>query len=84
MNVQAEVSLYPLRVGDLAGVIHGFIHHLKEAGLEVESGPISTWVAGESADIFRVICEAWEKTAEACEATLVVKVSNAAPWRRRT
>ncbi|HIJ64356.1 MAG TPA: hypothetical protein HPP77_00285 [Candidatus Hydrogenedentes bacterium] len=77
MNIDAEVSLYPLRSADLAEPIARFLGQLEQAGLQVECGVMSSRVTGECADLFRVLGDAFEKSAAESEVVLVMKVSNA-------
>jgi uncharacterized protein YqgV (UPF0045/DUF77 family) len=79
MKVQAEVSLYPLRIAALMEPIDSFVEHLRRAGLNVEIGPMSSRINGESKDLFRALGEAFEDTAHSGDAVLTVKVSNACP-----
>ena len=79
MNVQAEVSLYPLRTATLTEPIDRFARRLKEGGLEVGAGTMSSHVVGECKDLFGVLGEAFEDAARGGDVVLVVKVSNACP-----
>ena len=47
MNVQAEVSLYPLRTVTLMESIDRFLEHLRHSGLRVEIGPMSSRLTEE-------------------------------------
>ena len=77
MKIDAEVSLYPLRNADLSKPIGRFLDRLRETGLEVEPGPMSSQITGECADLFRALGDAFERGAEEGEVVLVMKVSNA-------
>lgn len=76
MLVQAEVSLYPLGEKDLAPPIFTFVRRLEREGLSVEPGPMSTLVAGASADVFAALREAYEETCLTGRRVLVVKLLN--------
>lgn len=52
MNIQAEVSLYPLRSRELAGPIDMFCQALARSGLEVQQGPMSTRISGDLEGVF--------------------------------
>ena len=77
MKIEAEVSLYPLRNADLSKPIGRFLYRLRETGLEVEPGPMSSHITGECADLFRWLGDAFERAAEEGDVVLVMKVSNA-------
>jgi len=79
MNIQAEVSLYPLRTDALGPVIEGFVANLRRPGLDVEVATMSTRIAGELPEVFLALAEAFAGTAVQQEAVLVVKASNACP-----
>ena len=79
MNVQAEVSLYPLRSPELSQPIRGFSEALAKRGLRIETGNMSTSVAGELGHVFDGLKSAMEQVAQDHEVVLVVKVSNACP-----
>ena len=83
MKVQAEVSLYPLRIEALTEPIDSFVKHLRRPGLNVEIGPMSSRINGECKNVFRPLGEAFEDTAHGGDAVLTVKVSNACPGGRR-
>ncbi len=82
MKSQAQVSLYPLRRPTLMGPIDLFLERLRQAGLSVEIGPMSSHVSGESSDLFRALGEAFEVVARDSDVVLTVTVSNACPGGR--
>ena len=79
MRSQAQVSLYPLRTRALMGPIDLFLKRLRQAGLSVEIGQMSSWISGESRDVFRALGEAFEAVARDGDVVLTVTVSNACP-----
>lgn len=79
MKVRAEISLYPLRVTDLSRPIDEFSRTLKAKGLEVQMGPMSSSIAGESKELFNALQEAFERLAEKYQVVMVSKISNACP-----
>jgi len=79
VRVQAEVSLYALRTPNLTDSIQAFCDALAESGLEVRSGPMSTLVAGESAQVFAALGAAFERVAAGRDVVLAAKVSNCCP-----
>ena len=79
MKIQAELSLYPLRTDLLEDGVRNFIADLSASGLSVFPGPMSSVVAGESEEVFRILGKCFEKACRKDEAVLVVKFSNACP-----
>jgi len=79
MIVQAEVSLYPLRIKQLSKPIEVFCQLLIESGLRVEPGQMSTHVSGDSEVVFHALQQAFKNVAEKNEVVMTVKISNACP-----
>lgn len=79
MNVQAEVSLYPLRSPRLSEPISRFCQALRKCGLDIEAGRMSTALSGELALVFDGLKSALAAISQDHEVVLVVKVSNACP-----
>ncbi len=79
MKIQAELSLYPLKESHILPYLDSFLNALKNTGLVVKVGPMSTIVAGESELVFQALSDAFDKTAEKCKVVLSVKFSNACP-----
>lgn len=79
MNVQAEVSLYPLRERELAPAISSFVRRLEGRGLGIEMGPMSTMIWGECGRLFDALRDAFEDAAGQSQVVLIVKISNACP-----
>ncbi len=79
MKVQMEVSLYPFGVEDLLPPIKEFIEALRGEGLEVEVGPLSSFVVSESETLFSALGRAFEKAAKEHRCILVAKVAHLAP-----
>ena len=79
MNVQAEMSLYPLRTVTLRTSIDCFLEHLRRSGLRVEIGPMSSHLAGECGDMFRTLGKAFEAAGQQSDIVVTVKVTNACP-----
>jgi len=79
MNVQAELSLYPLRINNLGHAIGRFLGDLKAAGLTVQPGNMSSTVSGDVRTVFSTIRAAFEAVAENGQVVLAMKVSNACP-----
>ena len=81
MNIQAEVSLYPLRKALLLESIGSFVQHLRECGFSVTIGPMSSHINGECGRVFEALAEAFEEAANNGDVVLTMKVSNACPRR---
>ncbi len=75
MRVQAEVSFYPFGVKELLSPIKDFVDALRKEGLEVEVGPLSSYVAGESELLFSALGRVFEEAAEKYRSVLVAKVA---------
>lgn len=79
MNVQAEVSLYPLRTSELGEAIEGFLGDLKDARLTVRKGNMSSTLAGDVDEVFAALGRAFKVVASRGQVVLVLTVSNACP-----
>lgn len=81
MNIDVDVSLYPLRQKDLSEPIDRFLRRIEAAGLDIQRGPMSSRVRGGCGTVFKILSEAFEEGAKEGDAVLVMKVSNACPQR---
>ena len=79
MGLTAQVSLYPLRQPELAPAIDEALEIFLQQGLEVTPGPMSSLVAGDSANVFRALQRAFQNAAEEGEVVMVTTFSNACP-----
>jgi len=79
MRAQAEVSFYPLKTAKLSGPVEEFCRVLRSHNLHVETGSMSTLVAGESKELFDALRESFEALARRHEIVIDCKVSNACP-----
>jgi len=79
MKVQAEVSLYPLRTPHLAEPIEQFVGQLRQEGLDLQLGPISTHITGNSDLLFATLSKAFKEIAKDYNVVLLLTVSNACP-----
>ncbi len=79
MKIQAEVSLYPLRINNLSKPIKEFWKALKHSDLGIVSGPMSTRITGDSDTVFTVLRSAFTSVADEYEVVMSVKMSNACP-----
>lgn len=76
MRVQAEISFYPLKAQDVTREILAFVEALRAPGVEVELGPLSTLVRGESTAVFEAVKAAYHTRAHTGTAAMVVKYVN--------
>lgn len=74
MKIQAEVSLYPLEVADVAPPIFLFVERLERPGLTIEIGPLSTRLTGEAELVFLALREAFTEAAGTQKCVLVTKM----------
>lgn len=81
MNVQAEVSFYPLRTERIGAAINQFVDTLEQADVEVSVGPMSTQLEGEADKVFEAVRRAFTQTAEKYPSVLVLKLSNSCPTK---
>jgi tRNA-Thr(GGU) m(6)t(6)A37 methyltransferase TsaA len=78
-DIAAQVSLYPLRQKRLAPAIEEALQVFQEHGLDVESGALSTVIAGEDGVIFAALQEAFRRAAAQGPAVMTVTFSNTCP-----
>ena len=79
MDIQAEVSLYPLGKSHLSRSIEAFVEALEEHGCHTEVGDMSTLVRGKSDKLFDAIRIAYEEACKQGGCVLIVHASNACP-----
>ncbi|MGQ9522602.1 MAG: YkoF family thiamine/hydroxymethylpyrimidine-binding protein [Anaerolineae bacterium] len=77
--VSAQVSLYPLRQPSIGPAIREAVRTLREQGLRVQMGPMSTLVWGEEKVVFSALREAFRRAAEEGDIVMVITLSNACP-----
>ncbi len=79
MNVEAEVSLYPLTGYYSTHPVHEFVKVLEKHGCAVETGPMSSIVKGESAAVFEGLRNGYEEAARQSACLMIVKACNVCP-----
>ena len=79
MNVQMEISLYPLETTELLPPIKNFNDALRKEGFEVEVGPLSSTITGESEKLFSALGRAFEHIAQQHRCVLVTKIARLNP-----
>ncbi|MFW5868586.1 MAG: YkoF family thiamine/hydroxymethylpyrimidine-binding protein [Armatimonadota bacterium] len=77
--ISAQIALYPLRTAHLGPAIDAFADVLRNAGLRVEPGPMSTLVVGEADALFAALQSGFEAASAEAEVVMQVTVSNACP-----
>ena len=78
-SILAEVALYPLREADIGPILLDFVARLREAGLEVKPGPMSTLVKGPRGEVFAALEAAFAAAGEQRQVVLRLTVTNAKP-----
>lgn len=79
MQIAAQVSLYPLRQEKLSPAIEEAWRILEDNQLDLEKGAMSTLVSGDAEKIFDAIKEAFLRSAEKGQISMVVTFANACP-----
>ena len=83
MKIQAEISLYPLRINNLSKPLEEFWKALKHNELGIVLGPMSTRITGDSDTVFAVLRGAFTSVINEYEVVMSVKMSNACPEEAR-
>jgi len=79
MIVEMEVSLYPVGDVDLSHPANDFAHVLEAEGCAVTVGPMSSFVVGDSSQIFAALRKGYESAAQQGGCVLIVKACNVCP-----
>jgi uncharacterized protein YqgV (UPF0045/DUF77 family) len=79
MNIQAEMSLYPLRTKRVGNIILRFAEELRANGLKPETGVMSTMVKGNCHMVFTAVERAFDACGSEGDIVLIFKASNACP-----
>lgn len=77
--ISAQVSIYPLGQDSLSPAINEAIHILRQQGLTVEVGPMSSLVTGEDDVLFTALHAAFREVAAAGGVAMVSTFSNSCP-----
>lgn len=77
MNVELEVSLYPLAEETLEHPVKDFVDVLEQHGCTVSHTPLSSIVTGESKNAFEAVRLGYEQAAAKSGCVLIVKACNA-------
>ena len=79
MNIQAEVSYYPLVRPDVNDCINKFCSILSNKGLSVVTNAMSTVVSGDTANVMHSLSKAIEAVGHESKFVVACKISNACP-----
>ena len=79
MEVSVKFSLYPLGTEDLGGPIRTFATVMKEHGMDLSVGAMSSTTVGLLDQVFDAAKKAFAAVAEERPCVLVAKFSNACP-----
>ena len=79
MDVELEVSLYPLTEEFLEHPVEDFVKLLEQHGCTVEHTALSSMVKGESERVFEAVRLGYEQAVQKSGCVLIVKACNACP-----
>ena len=79
MKVQADVSIYPLKIKSISEPIDECCRILEDGGLKVETHTMGSFIVGESDTVFKSVQEAFGQIAEKYNVVMDFKISNACP-----
>jgi uncharacterized protein YqgV (UPF0045/DUF77 family) len=77
MKINAQVSVYPLRQPHLGPAIDVVRKSLEKHQLAADVGPVSTFVTGESDDLFSALREAFDRDADRGDVVMTVTIAKA-------
>jgi uncharacterized protein YqgV (UPF0045/DUF77 family) len=81
-GITAQISVYPLEQLSPSPAIDETLRILREHGLDVEVGVMSSLVIGEEAVVFTALQEAFQRIAAQGSVVMVATFSNACPVSR--
>jgi len=79
VNVQIEVSFYPLGTERVGPGIESFIENVRSSGYDPEVGRMSTVISGEMDPLMSAISKAYHAGTGEGQSVMVLKISNACP-----
>lgn len=79
MTASAQIAIYPLRQEHLTPAVEAVRDALRDHGLRVEPGPMSTYLAGEDQIIFAALQDAFARASSMGHVVMTVTLSNACP-----
>lgn len=78
-SITAQVSLYPLRQASIGSPIREAVRILRQHGLGIRVGEMSTLVWGEPPMVFAALQAVFQQTAASGDTVMTVTISNACP-----
>jgi uncharacterized protein YqgV (UPF0045/DUF77 family) len=82
MIVSAQVAVYPLRQERLTPAITAVSDALQAAGLQPETGAMSTTVTGDAAVVFAALRDGFLEAGAIGHVVMTVTISNACPVKQ--
>lgn len=79
MAISAQITVYPLRQERLTPAVMAVQEALDDHGLQVEPGPMSTYVVGDDAAMFAALQDAFGQASGMGHVVMTVTISNACP-----
>lgn len=79
MAASAQIAIYPLRQERLTPAVEAVQQALRDSGVQVQPGPMSTYVVGEDHAIFAALQEAFARASATGHVVMTVTLSNACP-----
>lgn len=78
-TISAELSLYPLREADLGPAILEFVDELRQEGLKIQPGSMSTLLVGPRDQVFEALKRAFTAASRRHQIVLRMVISNGCP-----
>ena len=78
-QISAQVSLYPLRQAKLSPGIAKVSEILRDSGLDIRPGSMSTVIVGDSQSVFDALKASFQSAATLGDVVMVVSISNCCP-----
>jgi uncharacterized protein YqgV (UPF0045/DUF77 family) len=79
LPVSAQLSIYPLRKPSLSMTIDAALRVMKDSGLKLIPGSMSTLILGEANQIWKALEKVFSEASEQGEVVMIVTMSNACP-----
>jgi uncharacterized protein YqgV (UPF0045/DUF77 family) len=79
MFVEVQFSIYPLKEINISPVIEKAVNIIKNSGLPVEVGSMSSITYGDSVKIFKAFQKVYDEISANSHVVLIMNLSNACP-----
>ncbi len=79
MVASAQIAIYPLRQERLTPAVEAVQQALRGHGLDIQLGPMSTYVLGETDTIFAALQAAFGQATTKGHVVMTITISNACP-----